>query len=487
MKNIKYWTSTLAIIVLMGAPFSSCKKIAFDPPSTKVTSSSVYDSDATAIAVLNGLYTTLSSTSFLNGSTVTLYAGLSADEFTLWSGANSYQIDYFKNSRIAGSSSVEFWNDLYPLIFTCNAAIIGMEQSSTLTPSVKNQLLGEAKFLRALFYFYLTNFYGEVPLVLSTDFKVNALLPKLSSAEVYSQIISDLTDAQGLMADGFVRNDGRTLYAISSAERVRPSKAAATALLARAYLYNKDYRNAEAQASEVISKTTMFDILPLNNVFLKNSREAIWQLQPVLTGDRTNTKEATEFVLNYAPAGLGDNHPVHLSQSLLSSFEPGDQRRVLGNWINIYTDPSGTYYYPFKYKNVTIGTGVTPTEYTMVLRLTEQFLIRAEARARQNLLSMAISDLDMVRQRAGLPLIANISPSITQVALIDRIIQERRVEMFSELGNRWFDLKRTGTVDAVMAVQTPIKGGIWKTHQQLYPIPVEDILRNPNLKQNQGY
>jgi hypothetical protein len=193
------------------------------------------------------------------------------------------------------------------------------------------------------------------------------------------------------------------------------------------------------------------------------------------------------------------NNPVRLNKVLLNNFEPGDQRAVLGNWINrtiynINSTTKDTAYYPFKYK-VATSTGVTTaaamTEYIMMLRLGEQYLVRAEARARiGSNLPGAISDLDKIRGRAGLPLIATTDPGISQSALIDTIMHERRVELFCEWGHRWLDLKRTGKVDAVMSTVTPIKsnGAIqWRSYQQYYPVSQDELNKAPNLTQTAGY
>src|SRR5690606_29156305 len=126
-------------------------------------------------------------------------------------------------------------------------------------------------------------------------------------------------------------------------------------------------------------------------------------------------------------------------------------------------------------------------EYSMMLRLGEQYLIRAEARAKQGNLASAISDLDAIRDRAGLPLIADINPAISQNALLDLILHEREVELFSEWGHRWFDLIRAGHADERMVIVTPSKGGTWEITDQLLPIPYNEILLNVNLIQNPGY
>ncbi len=131
--------------------------------------------------------------------------------------------------------------------------------------------------MRAFFYFYEVNLYGNSLLLLTTDFKANGLAARVSPDLVYQQIITDLKDAQGLLNTNFVGSDGIT----TSTERSRPTSWAATALLARVYLYRKDYANAAIQASALISNSPQFSLTDLNSAFLKNSTEAIWQLQPV--------------------------------------------------------------------------------------------------------------------------------------------------------------------------------------------------------------
>jgi hypothetical protein len=461
-----------------------CKKLVdVKVPDNVIVADNVYNSDVTAIAVLNGIYTQLSNTTYISSARVpniSIWAGLSADEFTLWSNSNNTaQIAYYKNALSATGSGGEFWLNTYPLIYACNAAIKGLEASTTLTPSVRKQLLGEAKFIRAFFYFYLVNLYGDVPLVLTTDYTVNTVIPRTPTTDVSRQIIADLQSAQEQLADGYMDADVVT----SSAERLRPCRAAATALLARVYLYAKQWSNAEAQSTAIISNTSVYDTVPLNKVFLKNSKEAIWQLQPVSTGSIVNSAESYFFVLSFAPKGLSNQHPVYLSNALLSSFETNDQRNINGTWVNVYTDISGSYYYPYKYKDVTTGDGNSPTEYTMMLRLGEQYLIRAEARAQQNNISGAQSDLNVIRHRAGL---SNTAAS-GQASLLAAILHERQVELFSEWGHRWLDLKRTGNIDAVMTIATPLKGGTWSSYKQFYPIQQNELLKNPRMTQTAGY
>ena len=194
----------------------------------------------------------------------------------------------------------------------------GVAASAAISPATRNQLNGEAKFLRAFFYFYLVNLYGKVPLILNSDYKQNATAPRAPVADVYSQIVADLKDAQGLLTDGYLSGDNT-----STASRIRPNKAAASALLARVYLYLGDWATAEAEASAVIKASSTYSLeTSLTNVFKTTSKEAIWQLQPAAAV--TYTLEGSYYVLTGAPASSGRNT---LSADLFNAFEATDNRK----------------------------------------------------------------------------------------------------------------------------------------------------------------
>ncbi len=262
--------------------------------------------------------------------------------------------------------------------------------------------------------------------------------------------------------------------------RVRPTQAAATALLARtASIYHLGSWDSAVQRSTVmINNTGMFSLTGLDSTFLMNNTEAIWQLQPVTTGI-TNTYDAYEFII--PSTGPNAVQTVYLSNGLLSSFEPNDGRRTA--WVDSISLLGGTYYYPYKYKENAQNAAVS--EYLTALRLAEQYLIRAEAYADLNQLPAALTDLNTIRSRAGLPPVVTASQS----TLLAAIQHERQIEFFSEFGHRWLDLKRTSTVDQVMGTNgaCAAKGGTWNSFQQWYPLPPNDLLRDPALKQNSGY
>jgi hypothetical protein len=471
-------------IILLTCFFTGCKKmLELDAPYTSINSANAFESDATATAVLTGIYMNMSSASFVGGgffggggsiTSLSLFPALSGDELTLFALTNSTYLNYYRNTLTSVNvGSTDFWSILYKIIFSANTAVEGLNASTALTPAVKKQLLGEAKFVRAFTYFYLANLYGDVPLALSTDPEVNRLLSRSPKAQVYDQVITDLKEAQDLLNDQYIKGD---IITTTLTERIRPNKWAATALLARTYLYKGDFAGAEAQATAIISNTTLYDTVALNKTFLKDSKEAIWQLQPVLTNP-SNTQDARLFVL---PAGApNSSYPVYLSSQVVNSFEAGDNRKI--EWTGNVVTAGTTYNYPNKYRN--IGTTATVTEYLVVLRLAEQYLIRAEARAQQNNISGAQNDLNIIRKRARL----GNTTATDKASLLTAIMQERKVELFTEWGHRWFDLKRTGTIDAVMNTIAPVKGGTWNSNWQLYPIPFGDMDRGPNLVQNPGY
>lgn len=466
--------SCLTIFALLPA----CKKfVEIAPPETKLVTASVFTNNASATAALTNIYTQMFSKS--ESYLISQADGLLSDELTNYSTATP-QTQYYRNAMVATQPNTGEWTNAYSFVYQANAIIEALKDNPAISPAVINQLTGEAKFIRAFWHFYLTNTYGEVPLVTTTAYNVNGTIARTGKSEVFQQIISDLKDAQDLLNSNYVDASDT----VTTTERVRPTKWAASGLLARAYLYTKKYDSAELQATAVISNKSLYDTVSLNNVFLKSSKEAIWQIAtPLPASSNQNTVDGYYYILQGAPSTSNAGSST-LSPQLLNSFESNDQRRT--NWVSSITKNAIIYYFPYKYK---VYTSANISEYTMVLRLAEQYLIRAEARAQQGNLNGAIADLDIIRKRAGLPLIANTNPGIGQSALLTAILHERQVELFTEWGHRWFDLIRTNNISSVMSIITPLKGGTWNPdgHQTLYPIPQKDRDANPNLSQNDGY
>jgi hypothetical protein len=469
MKTSKQQYALILMTALLLSISAGCKKfLDVGSPLTETSSKEIFASDNSATAAMLGVYGEFMKTANLSLG-CSMFLGQSADEFRSY--AVAPYSNYYTNNLNAIDNN-DFWTAYYTSIYRCNSVVEGVGKSTTLSSAVKDQLSGEALFMRAFLHFYLVNLFGDVPYIATTDYQKNNLAPRAPKAAVYEKIIADLMQARTLLGEGFPDAAGKP-----SLERVRPNKTAAEALLARVYLYTGEWNKAEELADAVLSKTTVYQLLPeLNEVFKKNSKEAIWQMMP---SDAVNSNgfEGYTYILSAPPGGLG-RFTFAMSDQLYNAFENGDKRKT--SWTGSYL----SFRYPFKYKISALSQPTT--EYSMVIRLAELYLIRAEARARQEKLSQAISDLDIIRFRAGLGKIADLNPSINQQNLLELIWHERQVELFSEWGHRWLDLKRTGAADKVLGT---IKGQNWQSTDQLFPIPKIQIDYSPAYigAQNPGY
>lgn len=481
-----FYKKRIVLFIAVLSLFSCNKFVEIPEPKNTLTTAKVFNNDNQAtsamIGVLTQMINTGAATSSFSSGLSTLAGGYSSDEFII-TGDNTNSFFQFNANTLDPNNSylTALWGSAYAAIYGSNAVVEGIAASTSpaLHQNVRVQLTAEAKFTRAFSYFYLVNFFGDVPLVLTTDFNKTANMSRTPGTAVYDQIIKDLTDAaRDLPAD----------YAISNNERIRPNKWAAKALMARVYLFTGDHNKAVIEANDVIAQSTLYrlETTDLNNVFLKNSSESIWQLQQ-------NT--SVGFLGNATPEGYAVlPNPLHtgapklgISNALLTAFEPGDLRKMA--WIDVtqFTANGSTTItsFPFKYKTGRYNAvdGGIATEYTMVLRLAELYLIRAEANALNGQNDLAIDDLNVLRKRAGLGLLPK---PMTKDQTLAAVAKERQTELFAEWGHRWLDLKRTGKAEQVLmglSHKQPWKGN----YQLLYPLPNSEILRDHFLIQNPGY
>ncbi|MCD0487601.1 RagB/SusD family nutrient uptake outer membrane protein [Pedobacter sp. MC2016-14] len=487
MRVIKY---IIGIVLLMTTV--SCEKIiGIDSPRTELESGSVFTSDKTANAAMIGIYSDMNSDNYIFANLITMFMGpISADEFLYEANVATF-LEFKANVVSAENTYVNsVWAQPYNYIYRCNEVIEGVTASTGMTTAMKNQLMGEAKFLRAFCYFYLTNLFGDVPLILDTDVLKNTNLPRTASASVYASIIADLLEAKSLLGDTY-----------AGGERTRPVKAAAILMLARTYLYTGDNVNAEIQASELIAKTGTYQMLSgtaLGSTFLKNSTDAVWQLNIVNTLLNKNTIEgfnmvpasltspATNYRLTRDPNyGLVQEFEKRDPNSTSNAIDAYDYRRGAwtGQWNVTTSGVTVTNTYPYKYK---VRVSPTITEYSMVLRFAEAYLIRAEARMQLSKFALGKADLDAVRLRGGLSGVTLPTSVAAGMLLVEK---ERRIELFAEWGHRWFDLKRwksvTGDPTKTRADDIlPLTKPSWKSKAILMPIPAEALRTNPTLTPN---
>lgn len=433
-----------------------------DLPKSQLTSSSVFENYETANAALMNIYAKLRDTGMLAGVNTGLSNALGCytDEITAYGTPANGGMPFYNNALLPGSAVISgLWNTSYNQIYAANALIEGLEKSSGLTPENKKQLLGEALFLRAAVHFYLTNIFGDVPYVRTTDYKQNNTAVKTAQAVIYQNIIAELQTAGSMLPETY-----------SSSARSRVNKLVCRALLARVYLYNKSYTEAANEASALLNNTGLYTLeADLDKVFLINSKETIWQFESAAAGQNTN--EGTTFIFTAGPPGS-----TALNSVLVNSFSTQDRRK--SKWINTISKENETWYHSFKYKERS-NTPVSK-EYSVVLRLAEQYLIRAEARAHQGDLIGSKEDLNKIRSRAGL----QDTEAVSKETLLEAVLKERRWELFTEHGHRFFDLKRFNQLNEALG---NIKTG-WNTEDRLFPLPQNELGTNPNLlPQNPGY
>jgi hypothetical protein len=445
MKRSIIFSSIFAASVV----FTSCEKwLDVGDPKNAVETSVIFQDEAGLQAAIAGMY---NSGNDLTIGRLPLYTSLQADEL----GANVTTYDPYKNNSLLSNEATvgEIWSGFYTGIYRANDIIEGVPKSAALSDAIKNQAIGEALFLRGMYYFYLVNLYGDVPLILGTDLKTNELAPRTASAEIYNQILKDLERSAELLPATY---PGGT-------DRVRANKWAATALLARVKLYQGKYAEAEKLSTAVIDQSKVYVLSEdLSTVFVKRSTDVIFAFDVSFAG--------------YTTIGLttvttpGTVPSLIISPSLLNLFAADDARKAA--WIGT----SAGQPFPYKYK-VRSGIG---NEFDVVLRISEQHLIRAEARVYLNNLDGAAEDVNKIRKRAK----AKEIQMTSKEDALTLIANERRMEYFAEWCHRWFDLKRTNLAGKVLGT---LKPGLWEDTDVLYPIPSRERKMNANLSQNEGY
>lgn len=455
---------------------TGCEKlIEIDPPLNQVTTDLVFASDKLATSARSALFSTLSQTT-TQSTNLTVYSSLQADDLLYLSNVIGLQELNNNTYSILSTNPSTLFSEWYTVIYRANAIILGLQNSTGASEQIKKQYIAEAKFVRAYCYFNLVNSFGDVPLVLVTNPNITAFQPRETTANIYTQVIADLTDAKANLSVNY-----QVVTVGTTPDRTVVNKFAAAALLARVYLFTNNYAAAESNASEVIA-SSLYSLLPKATMgtalFVKNSAESIWQTPPPVVATNQYTSEAAALI----PSSLTTltTYSYRIDPRLVQLFTTTDERRT--SWMITATFAGDVYTLPFKYKYHTQALAVAAgaSEYQVVLRLAEQYLIRAEARARMGAnLSGALSDLNAIQTRAG----ATATTTSDATTLINDIALENRKEFFCEQAYRWYNLKRTNQADAVLgALKTS-----YSPKSKLFPIPQAAIDANYNLTQNPGY
>ncbi len=522
MKKI-YYISLLSISLLL----PSCVDNWLTEPSPgKTKLEDFFTSGATATQAVNASYTPLA---WEYGSTYfsEWYIGDVMSDDALKGGQNIgdmgvvYDLENFK-TQSNNALLLDYYRAQYQGIGRCNLAIDQisiMEPDTSMSHPLKQRLLGEASFLRALYYFRLVRVFGGVPYV---DFIVDSpskwKQPRATAEEVYEKILQDLTFAQSVLWE-------KDQYAAE--ELGRATKGAAEAMLLKVNLYLKNYTAAKAWGDSIIGKGKYSLCDDYNNNFViegENGIESVFEIQymedPMSDYGEgmgfTRGTFTTILTRSRSQEGWGFNKP---SQDLYNEFEAGDPRRDLtildpaqnlaaGEEIDPFDIYLGVRYLNRKYAAFNAdGTYYKLTHHsrgplnTKVIRYADVLLMYAEACCESGNQAAAKDALEQVRARARrmqsdatvLPAFPYGNYTDTQADLQKAIRHERRVELAME-GHRWFDLCRWGIVGDVMEAYRNNEseevraemGTFVKGKHELLPIPQQEIDLNP-VEQNPGY
>ncbi|MBC8153000.1 MAG: RagB/SusD family nutrient uptake outer membrane protein [Bacteroidetes bacterium] len=461
---------------------SSCGENYLDlSPPTTIPQSQYFKTQSDITAALTGAY------GGLRGyhSSLFVMAEVPTDNTESNSRADSYIGDFDRYSWVVTNGTITgSWSSAYAIISRCNV-LIEKSEAVQMDAALKTRYQAEAKFLRALMYFNLVRFFGEVPLVL-TEIKTEAeayAYNREPVEKVYAQIEKDLLEAASVLPASY-----------TGADVGRSTSGAARALLGKAYLTNKQFDKAATKLKEVITPAT-YKLLPVYDEVFRanngNNAEIVFSVQYTRTGN----KEGSNFSLDFAPSGAGSDivtggNPSALNQGtldLLNAFEAGDTRKN----VSIQRFAGGdNALYTRKYLDQPPTANESDNDWP-VIRYADVLLMYAEALNETGNPTDAFVLLNQVRSRAGLPA----KTSLTQDAFRLAVEQERRVELSYE-GHRWFDLVRTGRLVPVMtayAAKYKTSGGYLVSNYQfaaykaLYPVPFRERSLNPNLTQNEGY
>jgi hypothetical protein len=389
-----------------------------------------------------------------------------------------------------------FWKSTYNGIFRVNSVLTNIDRPTDYAAGKKDELIGEAKFMRALMYFDLVRIFGGVPAVTTVVTNEEArTIARASEEEIYQLIISDLKDA----AD--------KLPVPTAIAYGRASKAAATALLAKVFVYGENWTEAKTYLEKLFTDyndglvTNYGDLFELETE--KNS-EAIFSIPYVAGTDGQNLTYALAPIYGIYNVINNGSRVARPTWDLHTKFEPGDSRFdvTISEYQLTYASKADDqpYWYPYFNKWIVPSEPNTSGLDIPVLRLGDMVLLYAEVLYRLNQHQPALDQINRIRERAFGNSDHNyeLADIPSDEAFLDILLLERRLELAVE-NNRWFDLVRTGKFLTELAqydgeynpgsgTASNVKVDV-QPHMKYFPIPWEQIqLSAPGvLKQNPGY
>lgn len=454
-KTIIYIFGTVAMTFAM----SSCSDFLDKDPISSFSGQGYYKKPADAQAGVNGIYNSLQSLFRIN---FAYWGEGRADNVTTRHSGDPFALQQNQLTPIITSAR---WDNFYTLISRANYAIKYIPEVFAGEESAfGRELMGQARGLRGLAYFYLVRIWGDVPLVTepyeSTD--QNLFVERNSVADVLKLAIEDLEYA----AENCVISYG------GERNRVFFTKGAANAFLTQIAMWQKQYEKAIEYATKITddSQYNLTSIAEWNTIFHKGAvSESIFEVG-------YNEVQTNSLRVLYA---IGSDPDYVPSNRFIASIEQDDKRKPL-----IYDITQNPPKKIWKFFGVGFNDeSADPSSNNIVLtRLADIMLLKAEAHANLNQTNEALELLNSIRRRAGLGNLDVSSANSLYGDLVSAILHERSIELCFE-GHRWFDLVRTGKAINIMG---PING-LSDEKNLVWPIAENAIIRNPKLQQNEFY
>lgn len=468
----------LALFLLIGSAFmSSCKKELNQQPDGSLLDETAITDFQTLQAATMGCYNSVVDLNWYGRNYPSMLELRGSNMFIASSNSNRLIAPYQYNFTVANADVSAMWNTLYKAIARANNVITRSSIVKDGTPADIAQLIAEAKFVRALAYFDLTRVFGQpfyvnngaslsVPIILTPGITQ----PKRNTvAEVYAQVIKDLTEAKPNLSTDIVN-------------KFRASRFAASALLARVYLYKGD---ATSNALAITEATTVIGAGYTMTTASSYAGTIFWANPG--QGEEIFTAKISQFQDlgsdNYGQlyvSELGGYGDIRVSPNFRNSYDNADVRKTQV----IKTDATNNDFITTKfYRQDNIPGLYSPK----ILRLSEMYFIRAEANVKLGTSTGATpaADLSSVRTMRGLP-------AYTGTPLLANVLTEKNFEFAFE-GHQWPDNFRNGLAIArpqlPNATSNENSANIAVTdNKQLYPIPQSESDANPNIKPNNpGY
>lgn len=482
------------LVVLSTLLVTSCDDYLELQPISEETSANAYETASQIEAGLVGAYESFQSTEYYVWDNI-LFSDVRADN--AYAGGDNPEIFTIDKLQITPTNSRVFknWSNIYNAIAKTNLVLDKVDgvADPSLSALRKQQIKGEAYFLRAYHYFTLVKLWGGVPLVLAYSNSANPAdvnIPRSSVEEVYEVIIDDLENAAALLPD--------THGSDASVNKARATSGAANALLAKVYAQkpNPNYQKVLDRIQLVESSNANYTLISYDNLFdgnNYNNAESIIEVQ-YLGGNEGNY--GPQLLLPPSLSGDSWRKFITPSHNLIDAFdEQSDNIRKNVSikfesvqWVDEYWGNAIGSTIPFSFKWKLAG-GFASSNRQYLLRYGDLVLLKAEALNELNQLEPAATEVDRIRTRVNLPNLTATQKSSKEV-LRETILKERRLELFQE-GHRWDDLARFNQLVTTMnnLVEIDLRNGNPVNYNMtqaktLLPIPQQEMDRNPALVQN---